>query len=567
MNLNFSYLGRSGLQQDGKSALLNLMPNLSRDQVSFDAPLLKPLRFREAISALHDVVISDLRYKPRDKSAYEEWKKSERKRQTEFRAQAYEHAKDEILRMREQPVAPDLEKQFEKNRKKYWTARQKYADYLRANDPELWRLLMPCDPIVTVADDVVFFECFSADESSYGCLTVQRDGGFGHCDSVKTGTTNVDYSWDLFDHFQSLRTYRETRLRVDPHGFEVATKGSADYREEKIDVPDGWLRGFFQLQAAMGLPMRRVSLSREAFYNTLVFLRRHKAHQSPRALRFELLLDKPPVVVLEPWEQRIVSQDTRYQGPSGEPIRVWGKQRLLSLARALPLIERVDVYLLGTGLPSFWVAVMGEMRLTLGLSGWTTNDWTKGSALELLAPPTEFPRRLVYDLARFLKERGHATFKELQQKAVASPTVTAATLNYMAHSGQIIRDLSADVFRWRQALPRIEGEDAVMFAPENKELAASKDILLSGKVKVTSRQDVPNGAMLITGTVEGKDVEAIVDADKNIKRAKCICSHHYQFGIRKGPCRHLLALRAVALRGENAEAADWYERLTRWARS
>ena len=53
----------------------------------------------------------------------------------------------------------------------------------------------------------------------------------------------------------------------------------------------------------------------------------------------------------------------------------------------LPLAERFDVYLLGTGLPSFWVAQMGEMRLTLGLSGWTVNDWTRSAALDLLAPP------------------------------------------------------------------------------------------------------------------------------------------------------------------------------------
>ena len=38
---------------------------------------------------------------------------------------------------------------------------------------------------------------------------------------------------------------------------------------------------------------------------------------------------------------------------------------------------------------AFWVARMGEMNLTLGLSGWTTNDWSSGSALQLLAPPVQ----------------------------------------------------------------------------------------------------------------------------------------------------------------------------------
>ena len=114
---------------------------------------------------------------------------------------------------------------------------------------------MPCDPVVTVADDVVFFECFSADESSYGCLTVERDGGFGRSENFQYGTTNVDYSWQLYDHFQALRTYRETRLQVDPSGFEVKTAEHSDYREEKIDLPDGWLRGFMQIQSAMTLSL------------------------------------------------------------------------------------------------------------------------------------------------------------------------------------------------------------------------------------------------------------------------------------------------------------------------
>jgi len=142
------------------------------------------LRFREAISALHDVVISDLRFKPRDKTAYEEWKKNERSRVAALRAQTYKEAKKEILARREEAVPPDLEKQFAHCRSVYWDARQKYSNYLRENDMQLWRMLMPCDPVITVADDVVFFECFSADESSYGCLTVNRDSGFGACDRL-----------------------------------------------------------------------------------------------------------------------------------------------------------------------------------------------------------------------------------------------------------------------------------------------------------------------------------------------------------------------------------------------
>ena len=65
---------------------------------------------------------------------------------------------------------------------------------------------------------------------------------------------------------------------------------------------------------------------------------------------------------------------------------MWGRRRLMSLARVLPLAERFEVRLLGSGLPSIWVAHMGELRFTLALSGWTANDWSSGANLDLLAP-------------------------------------------------------------------------------------------------------------------------------------------------------------------------------------
>lgn len=561
MNLKFAYLGHSALRPIAGGQLLSLSPNLSREAVSFDAPLLQPLRFREAISALHDVVISDLRFKPRDKTAYEEWKKSERSRIASLRQQTYQEAKKEILSRREEAVPADLEQQFGRCRKLYWDARQKYSNYLLKNDQQLWRLLMPCDPVITVADDVVFFECFSADESSYGCLTVNRDAAFGKSAETRPGTTNVDYSWDLFHHFQSLRTYRETRFKVDPAGFTVATAGNADYREEKIDLPDGWLRGFMQTQAAMTLPARRVTLTREAVYSILAFLKRHKARKSPRALRFEMVAGKPPSLVLEPWEERVPVYGEPLR-TSSEPIRIWGRQRLLALARVLPLADRFDVYLLGTGLPSFWIADMGDMKLTLGLSGWTANDWTRGSALDLLAPPVQPSKDFVARVAQFMRDKRAAAFADIDLFSGGQPAQTAAALNHLAHTGQLIHDLPNGVYRWRQIMPMALGEAEL--GPENPELSASKEILVRKKAKLDSRAAAAGG-FLVTGVAEGKPVELFLNADGLIKRGKCVCSHHFKFGIRAGPCRHLLALRTLAMRetesGVENSLADWYQQL------
>ena len=166
MNVKLAYKGHSALLNGGPRQVLSLSPNLAREPVAFDAPLLNPLRFREAISALHDVVISDLRFKKRDKTAYLQWKQNEAARLGAMRKQELKRATEEVMARRDIPVAPDLVKQYHNARKRYWDARQKYNSYLMKHDMALWRLMMPCDPVITVAEDVCFFECFSGDESS-----------------------------------------------------------------------------------------------------------------------------------------------------------------------------------------------------------------------------------------------------------------------------------------------------------------------------------------------------------------------------------------------------------------
>jgi hypothetical protein len=545
VRVSFAYMGRSRMLETSSAngRTLSFLPNLAREKVSFDAPLRNPLRFREAISALHDVVINDLRFKPRDKTAYEEWKKQQAAAKRALYQSELERAKKDLASQRGRtPQPPGFEALFERTRRRYWAARFKLTDLLRRDDPELWRWLMPCDPVITVADDVVFFECFSADESCYGCLNVSRDG-FGADSAAQLGTTNVDYSWDLYNHFQSLRSYRETRFLIDPSGFEVKTDAAPGYREEKIDLPGGWLRGFMSTQEAMGMPGIVVRLSREAVYSALAFLKRHKAKKSPRAVRFELLPGKAPTIVLEPWEQRIVSYGTTYDGPSTEPIRIWGARRLLVLARLLPLAERFDVLLLGTGLPSFWVAQMGEMQLTLGLSGWTTNDWTRGSALELLAPPATITDDLLGRVTGLLQERRALSLAQLQTAARApAPAVTAA-LRRLAFAGQVIHDLPHRVYRFRQVMPMPLGE--AQLGPENPELVAARHLMLTRDSTLASADRTEHG-VLLSGKVESTPVEMLVDLDGRIRRGKCLCGHFRQYGIRNGPCRHMIVLRCLA---------------------
>jgi len=270
---------------------------------------------------------------------------------------------------------------------------------------------------------------------------------------------------------------------------------------------------------------------------------------------------KLPSLVLEPWEQRVPVYGEPLR-TSSESIRVWGRQRLIALARLLPLAAKFEVYLLGTGLPSFWVADMGDMKLTLGLSGWTANDWTRGSALDLLAPPAPPSAELISRVAQFMQGRRAAAFADIDLGCGGQPAQTAAALNHLAHTGQLIHDLPNALYRWRQIMPMALGEAEL--GPENEELTASKEILVRKKAKLDSRTEAVDG-FLVTGVAEGKPVELFLNVDGLIKCGKCVCSHHYQFGIRAGPCRHLLALRSLAMRetesAVESSLAGWYQQL------
>lgn len=546
MNVDFKYYGKSQALEWSGGWSVSFAPNLARPKVFFDQELKDPIRFREAMSALHAVVVGDFRYQKKDRSAWLAWKQEEQKKEDAIRKAHHDKAyAAELQALAREPVSPTLEDDFRRYHEVYWRARRQWANELARNDPELFRALVPCDPIVTVAPDVVFFECFAKDESAYGCLYVDREAFLGKGESG-LGTTNVDYSLALYDHFQSLRTYRPTRLKVDPTGFEVAVQGHEDYREEKIDLPSSWLRGFGQLQGALTLAPVKVELSVDAVYSMLRQLARRKERTGPRSLRFELEPGKAPRIVMEPWDLTVQSRGAPYAGDKPQTIKVWGRRRLGSLARVLPLCEKVEVLLLGSGMPSIWTAHLGDMRFVLALSGWTANDWTSTASLELLAGDLQHDDTVTARLESHLAEVKSATLGELVQSVGASKNLLRGGLHQLSQQGQVIYDFARERYRWRPVMPVKLSEAVVGQPPE--EVREGKRLFAAGEVKLTREEALTAGRKLLQGKVKGMECEALVDLDGGFTKAKCGCGHFRRFRLRAGPCRHLLALRLFANR-------------------
>jgi len=141
MLLATAYRKRSTPIPSDTGMALSLSPDLRRDRVSFSGLLRQPLRFREAISALHDVVVSDLRYLPRDETAYEEFKKQMADCESRLRRAAVATSITQPLA--EANLPPDMQRQYHKLREAYRTARVRYSNELQKSDPKVWRSLVP----------------------------------------------------------------------------------------------------------------------------------------------------------------------------------------------------------------------------------------------------------------------------------------------------------------------------------------------------------------------------------------------------------------------------------------
>src|SRR3954469_21725347 len=174
--VHLAYAAASRLVADEGSAQLALAGNLLRDPVRFDGVIKDPLRFREAMSALYAVVASDMRYQPKDRTAY----------------LAY-------TRMKRESSGLDA-----------WHAQREYFSWLLRNDPLAFVIL---DPVVTVHPDQVFFEVFSKDEGAYAKLGFDRESFASEAEPT-FGTTNIDFSQTLYQGIEQMRSYRQTRLSV-----------------------------------------------------------------------------------------------------------------------------------------------------------------------------------------------------------------------------------------------------------------------------------------------------------------------------------------------------------------
>jgi hypothetical protein len=77
MEFAYAYKGNTNVGDSGRQTQMSFSPDLTREPTFFIGELGQSVAFREAISALHKVVVSDLRYQPQDKTEYKQWREQQ----------------------------------------------------------------------------------------------------------------------------------------------------------------------------------------------------------------------------------------------------------------------------------------------------------------------------------------------------------------------------------------------------------------------------------------------------------------------------------------------------------
>ncbi|MEO7768778.1 MAG: SWIM zinc finger family protein [Ferruginibacter sp.] len=540
MLFNYRFSGNTTVTSSAYHTGMSFAPDTLRESAWFVGKLNKKIAFREAISALHDVVVSDLRFLPKDKTAYKEWvAQNEALFLAEYMA-GYDvnAAGKKIAELKVELLEVRTEK--ERLMGPFYKARQHYFNYLYQKDRDAWFVL---DPVITIHPDELFFECFSQDESTYAKLGCNYNV-FTAIDDYKCGTTNVDYSKELYEEFQKIRDYKETELKVDPTGFTVATTDEEQYKEVKIDLPESWVRGFLQVSSAMTLPTIQFDLHAMDIYSICLLLRRFKEKRGPRSLRYILESGQPVRIILEPWGKEIICARSVYTGNSRHEIRTWGRRRLLILERLIPVAKKFTVHLLGTGLPAFYIADLGDMNFTLGLSGWTSNDWSHAGNFDLLAPRLNVADAIKQNVMDVLKKEWLSTSQQIADQLNIDNAQAAGALSAYTQAGRVMYDLNSKLYRLRELSREPLPFEQLRFSNPQEELAAQ--ILDKQQVKFAVTY-LPEESLQLTGTVKGKrktfNPVMVIDGDERIKSAYCDCSFYIENKLHKGPCEHMLATR------------------------
>src|SRR5947208_3143333 len=280
----------------------------------------------------------------------------------------------------------------------------------------------------------------------------------------------------------------------------------------------------------------------------------------PDQVMFELVPAGRPRVVAEPWETVFTTTADVFKGKAARLIRVWGRRRLMTMKRLLPFVEGVDVYLLGSGMPSFWVFRAGDITLTLGLTGFTSANWSSALGFDLLLPRKTQDTAPMRKVVEYLgDDHWLADTKELAQQTGIKGSALIEALQLGCQHGQLMYDIANGVYRLR---PIVGGAlDLARLQYRNVREKVAHDLLTRrGAVRITGENRIAGIGLELTGQVsvdeDKRDYrpQMVLADEGQVRKVTCTCAGFRKQGIKAGPCVHLIALRLAFAEKEAKKA-------------
>tara|TARA_B100000029_G_scaffold303985_1_gene296817 strand:- start:1192 stop:2919 length:1728 start_codon:yes stop_codon:yes gene_type:complete len=564
MKLAQSYKQASNAKASSKGMGFALATDLNRPGVFLNAGVKDGLTFAQNMLTLHRIVCTNMIKAPKDNSAYQKWVEGEYFKELGAAIERKDieglMKKEHVIRKELQDLKRSIAQNINESRRNFMklsAATAAFWSFLYKHDRDAWVVL---DPVISVQPDAVIFEAFSLDESMYGRVTLPHQQLILN-EPLNRGTTNIDFSQQLADEFDRVRSYRPLDLKVGYKDVEISTNLSSAM-EKKIDLPDTWLKGFLEVQSASAMPKITLHLTPASVSDLLAALEQKKDNVSPKSLKFILEPDQKPQIEIEPWGIIIKEQEHIYTGDTPQTIRIWGRRRLMVLKDLLPNADEVQLELLGSGLPSFWRVMSKDIEMDLGLSGWSSNDWASQTNFSLMSNIDKINEKEIKRVASVLFQSNGKTAEEIAEDTGLDRLNVSAALQKLCSRGQAMFDFHKKFYRWRELFPEnlipkdVEENPAIKKAIkilkademtiEQKNKNSEGDLFIKGSInKNTKENDVFLRSTDIPDKLEGKDsfdMEITFDQDGRAIQMNCSCVEFTKTSMQKGPCSHLIAL-------------------------
>ena len=233
-----------------------------------------------------------------------------------------------------------------------------------------------------------------------------------------------------------------------------------------------------------------------------------------------------------PWGKKLTLSSI-YKGKSKRVEKIWGRRRWLIIEKIIPIANSFTLRLYGFGMPQFIIADLGTMKMTIGFTSWSANDWVKGTTFNIMAGLIGEGTEQVFNL---LKKHRKLSLQELKSKLPKlSEDKIKSGVGLILRRSQGYIDPINNMIRFRQLFNVPLPEE--LYKTNYLEERVNSMLMRSLDITLVFTNDKEYHATLAPNT------QIEIDQDMKIIKVNCKC-REFQNGPRNisAPCPHILTL-------------------------